>query len=210
MTTQPCAAELTIYKKDPDESIYNTWKGRGGVRIYKSADATTFMDLGSTKLTFIVEKPNYEADIPDPTEFAEFEDMIATEDEDLESQPLDSLSAEIDLSNMNLGFTGKIKQKVLAKFQISDDIGEPDFIELLYQADMPRDALPESAIIYQWAQFTPKTDQSFQEYSVDCIVMVGNPDGVFSAIFEGKLDDSAAGGKDMFSINSNFHTTYWP
>jgi len=67
------------------------------------------MDLGSTKLTFIVEKPNYEADIPDPTEFAEFEDMIATEDEDLESQPLDSLSAEIDLSNMNLGFTGKIK-----------------------------------------------------------------------------------------------------
>lgn len=208
---QPCIAEMPIYKKNPDESIYTTWRGVGGVRIYSSETDTNPMSTNEERLTFEVKKPDYTEKIPDPKEFAAFDAIELEEedaDEEVEAQPLDAIAAEITL-DPSLGFTGKAKQSVIAQFKVINEVDDPDKIDFLFQADIPRDALAEASVVYQWAQLTPKDDASSGLISVDCIVMVGNPDGVITTVYNTAIDDSAASGKDIFSISTAYHPQFW-
>jgi len=55
----------------------------------------------------------------------------------------------------NSGFTGKAQQLLLASYYQVPDIDEPDEFSFFFQADLPRDAVKDGMIIYQWALLTP-------------------------------------------------------
>lgn len=56
---QPCIAEMPIFKKNPDEGLYTTWRGIGGARIYKNADDTTPLEIPESEMSFVITKPDY-------------------------------------------------------------------------------------------------------------------------------------------------------
>jgi len=85
-------------------------------------------------------------------------------------QPLDKMGGECVLDKDVLGFSGKATQSVLASYEVVPELDDPDNINFLFMADIPRDALYESAIIYQWAQLTPKTHASVGVIALDCKV----------------------------------------
>jgi hypothetical protein len=206
----PCVAELPIRKKNPDESIYTTWRGTGGVRIYKSLTDTTPLSITEQEMFFTVEKPDFTKEIVDPKKFAAF-DSIAIFDEDeaeveTETQPLDALGGEKTLDASALGFSGTAKQSVLASFEVVADLAEPDNINFLFIADIPRAAIYESAIIYQWAQLTPKTN-AIGEISIDCKVQVGNSQGTNAGVYKAKIEDSSVSGKAWHNTGAAAHDT---
>jgi hypothetical protein len=192
---QPCIAELPISKKNPDESIYTTWRGVGGARIYKNDADTNPIEIPESEMTFVIEKPDMTQKIVDPKEFAVFDDFDFFDADELadagiEMQPLDKLGGEFTLDKSVLGFDGKAVQSVLASFEVVDNLTDPDNINFLFMADIPRDAIYESAIIYQWAQLTPKEHSEIGDLSVDCKVQVGNPDGSSANVYKKKIEDS--------------------
>jgi hypothetical protein len=188
----PCIAELPLYKKNPDESIYTTWRGTGGARIYKSATDTQPVTISEQEMYFTVEKPDFTKDIVDPKEFAAFDAIEAFDadeaEEGTESQPLDKMGGEATLDESALGFSGKAVQSVLASYEVVPDLSDPDNINFLFIADIPRAALYESAIIYQWAQLTPKTN-AIGSISIDCKVQVGNGDGTSAGVYKAAIEN---------------------
>ena len=160
---------------------------------------------------FEVVQPDLTQEIVDPKEFAVFEEFDFFDTEDLEDagiemQPLDKMGSTVTLSDPSLGFTGTAVQNILANFEVVDDLDDPDNINFLFQADIPRDAIYESAIIYQWAQLTPKTHASVGDVSVDCKVQVGNPDGAYAGVYKSKIEDSQRSGKEWWNFSgSDYH-----
>jgi len=118
---------------------------------------------------------------------------------------------EFALDKATLGFDGKATQSVLASFEVVDELDDPDNINFLFMADIPREALYESAIIYQWAQLTPKTHAEIGKISIDCKVQVGNPDGAMANVFKVAIEDSTRSGKKWWDFNyeTEVHTTIY-
>jgi len=160
---------------------------------------------------FTVEAPDFSKEIVDPKEFAVFDelDLFDAEeaaDEGIESQPLDKMGGEFTLDKDTLGFEGKAVQSVLASYEVVPDLANPDNINFLFMADIPRAAIYESAIIYQWAQLSPKKDQ-IGDLSIDCKVQVGNPDGTQAGVYKSKIEDSVSNGKALGNLGGTAHDT---
>jgi hypothetical protein len=79
------------------------------------------------------------------------------------------MGGEATLDEAAMGFSGKAVSSVLASYEVIPDLSDPDNINFLFIADIPRAALSEGAIIYQWAQLEPKTNQ-IGPLSIDCKV----------------------------------------
>jgi hypothetical protein len=99
--------------------------------------------IEETEMFFKVEKPDFTKKIQDPKEFEAF---AAVEDDDekeegSESQPLESLSTEVALDPAKVGFSGKVVQSVMAKYDVVPDVSKPDEIKFFFIADIPREAL---------------------------------------------------------------------
>lgn len=145
------------------------------MRIYKNKDDTKPIQIPEQTLFFEVVKPDYSKEMVDPKEFAIFDDFDLFDademaDSGIEMQPLDKMGGEFVLDKDVLGFSGKATQSVLASYEVVPELDDPDNINFLFMADIPRDALYESAIIYQWAQLTPKTHASVGVIALDCKV----------------------------------------
>jgi hypothetical protein len=205
---------MPISKVNPDESIYTTWRGVGGARIYSSDTDTAPIQVGEQELFFTVEKPDFTKEIVDPKEFAVFDDIDIFDAEEaaesgIETQPLDKMGGEFTLDAAKLGFEGKAVQSVLASYEVVPQLDSPDNINFLFIADIPRAAIYESAIIYQWAQLTPKTEAAVGDLSIDCKVQVGNPDGTEAHVFKDKIEDSVVAGKEYWNSGKLMHDTLY-
>lgn len=115
------------------------------------------------------------------------------------------MEGEFTLDKAALGFDGKAKQKLLASYDVADDLEEPDTANFLFQADIPRAGLEEGAIIYQWAQLKPKTEASVGDISIDCKVVVGDPYATEANVYKAKIEDSVMGGKEYNKSGAAAH-----
>lgn len=81
---------MPISKKDPDESIYTTWRGVGGARVYKSESDTSPIQITEQDMFFTVTKPDYTKEIADPADFAVFEEFAFTDADEMAASGIET------------------------------------------------------------------------------------------------------------------------
>jgi len=165
-----CVADMPIPKQNRDEAIFAQYTVIVGAHLYSSVTDNAPKTMKQQRTQFQLEEPDYTAEVVDEKTENLFFDEDDEDKEEVDIEILATTETTLDISAT--GVTGDAAQNFYTVMQLSDNFDDPDFLNLYFELDMPKELLKDGTIVYQFADLTPSG--SSDKIGISCQVTIGD------------------------------------